>query len=426
MDTSRDEARRRDAADPLAPYRDRFYTQPGTIYLDGNSLGLLSRDAERTLLRVLEEWKTLGIEAWLNAGPPWFTLTEELGALMAPLVGAAPDEVIVTASTTVNLHTLAATFYRPTPARRKIIATSLDFPSDIYALQSQIRLHGGDPVGDLVIVESRDGRLIEEEDIIAAMTSDVAMAILPAVYYRSGQLLDIARLTAAAHERGVLIGIDGCHSVGLVPHQFDRWEVDFAFWCTYKYLNSGPGGTAGLYVNRRHFGVAPGMAGWWGSDKSTQFDMLHTFTGAGNAGAWQIGTPPLLSTAPLHGSLLMFGEAGIENVRAASLARTDYLIALIEAMGLTDAPYSYGIGTPRDHVRRGGHVAVEHAEGTRIAKALKVKGVIPDFRPPNIVRLAPIALYTSYEECWQAVQHLKAIIDERAYEAFPIGRGLVA
>lgn len=426
MDTSRDEARRHDAADPLRSYRDRFYTQPGTIYLDGNSLGLLSRDAERTLLRVLEEWKTLGIEAWLNADPPWFTLTESLGALMAPLVGAQADEVIVTASTTVNLHTLVAGFYQPTPVRRKIIATSLDFPSDIYALQSQIRLHGGDPTDDLVVVQSRDGRLIEEDDIIAAMSPEVAIVILPAVYYRSGQLLDIARLTAAAHEGGMLIGIDGCHSVGLVPHEFDRWDVDFAFWCTYKYLNSGPGGTAGLYVNRRHFGIAPGMAGWWGSDKATQFDMSHIFTGAGNAGSWQIGTPPLLSTAPLHGSLTMFAEAGIENIRAASLARTDYLIALIEAMGLTDAPYHYGIGTPRDHAQRGGHVAVEHAEGTRIAKALKTKGVIPDFRPPNIVRLAPIALYTSYEECWQAAQHLKAIIDERAYEAFPIGRDLVA
>jgi len=426
MDTSRDEARRRDAADPLRPYRDRFYTQPGTIYLDGNSLGLLSRDAEQTLLRVLEEWKTLGIEAWLNADPPWFTLTESLGALMAPLVGAEPDEVIVTASTTVNLHTLVAGFFPLTPTRRKIITTSLDFPSDIYALQSQIRLHGGDPATDLIVVPSRDGRLIEEEDIVAAMTPDVAMAILPAVYYRSGQLLDIARLTAAAHARGVLIGIDGCHSVGLVPHQFDRWGVDFAFWCSYKYLNSGPGGTAGLYLNRQHFGIAPGMAGWWGSDKATQFDMRHAFAGAGNAGAWQIGTPPLLSTAPLHGSLMMFAEAGIENIRAASLARTDYLIALIEAMGLTDAPYYYGIGTPRDHARRGGHVAVEHAEGTRIAKALKMKGVIPDFRPPNIVRLAPIALYTSYEECWQAVQHLKAIIDERTYEAVASGRELVA
>lgn len=428
MDTSREDARRRDTADPLRSYRDRFYTRPGTIYMDGNSLGLLSRDAERTLLRVLDEWKTRGIEAWLDADPPWFTLTESLGALMAPLVGAEPDEVIVAGSTTANLHTLVAGFYPQALAggRRKIVATSLDFPSDIYALQSQLRLHGGDPVGDLVVVGSRDGRLIAEEDIIAAMTPDVAMAILPAVFYRSGQLLDLARLTAAAHERGVLIGVDGCHSVGLVPHRFGAWGVDFAFWCTYKYLNSGPGGVAGLYVNRRHFGVAPGLAGWWGGDKATQFDMRHTFVGANGAGAWQVGTPHLLSVAPLHGSLAMFAEAGIETVRAASLARTDYLIALIEATGLTDAPYGYGIGTPRDHDRRGGHVTVEHAEGTRIAKALKVRSVVPDFRPPNIIRLAPVALYTSYEECWQAVRHLRAIIDERAHEAFAVGRELVA
>ncbi len=428
MDTSRDAARQRDAADPLRSYRDRFYVPPDTIYMDGNSLGLLSRDAERTLLRVLEEWKTLGIEAWLHADPPWFTLTESLGALMAPLVGAEPDEVIVAASTTANLHTLVAGFYPRALAdgRRKIVATALDFPSDIYALQSQIRLYGGDPARDLVVVESRDGRLIEEEDIIAALTPDVAMVILPAVYYRSGQLLDLARLTAAAHERGVLIGIDGCHSVGLVPHRFDDWGVDFAFWCTYKYLNSGPGGVAGLYINRRHFGVAPGLAGWWGSDKSTQFDMRHTFAPAEGAGAWQVGTPHLLSAAPLHGSLAMFAEAGIETIRRGSLDRTDYLIGLIEATGLTDAPYGYGIGTPRDHARRGGHVAVEHAEGTRITKALKVRGVVPDFRPPNIIRLAPVALYTSYEECWRAVQHLRAIIEERAYEAFAVGRELVA
>jgi kynureninase len=426
MDISRNEARRRDAADPLGSYRARFYTPADAIYMDGNSLGLLSRDAERTLLRVLDEWKRLGIDGWLGADPPWYTFAEDLGALMAPIVGAEPDEVVVSASTTVNLHTLVATFYKPSGTRRKIIATALDFPSDIYALESQIRLRGGDPETDLISVPSRDGRLIEEEDIIAAMTEEVALVLLPGVYYRSGQLLDMERLTAEAHARGIPIGIDGCHSVGLVPHYFDRWGVDFAFWCTYKYLNSGPGGTAGLYVNRNHFGTPPGLAGWWGSNKGTQFDMSHIFTDAGSAGAWQIGTPPLLSTAPLHGSLQMFAEAGIANIRAASLARTDYLIALIEATGLTDAPYHFGIGTPRDHARRGGHVAVEHAEGPRIAKALKAKGIIPDFRPPNIVRLAPIALYTSYDEIWQTVQQLKAIIEERAYEAFPAVRDLVA
>lgn len=426
FDTSHDDARRRDADDPLAPYRERFYVPPGTIYLDGNSLGLLSRDAEATLLRVLDEWKRRGIDAWMSADPAWYTLPEDLGALLAPLVGAESDEVIVTGSTTVNLHALVATFYQPTATRRKIVATALDFPSDIYALESQVRLRGGDPRADLVVVPSRDGRMIEEDDLIAALTDEVALLLIPAVYYRSGQLLDLARLTAAAHERGVLIGIDGCHSVGMVPHAFDAWGVDFAFWCTYKYLNGGPGSTAGLYVNRRHFGIAPGLAGWWGSNKGTQFDMSHTFAGAAGAGAWQIGTPPLLSTAPLHGSLTMFAEAGIARVRAASLARTDYLIALIETMGLTAPPYSYTIGTPRDHARRGGHVAVEHAEAARIAKALKELGVVPDFRPPNIVRLAPIALYTSYEECWQAAQHLRTIVDERVYERYAVGRELVA
>lgn len=426
LDISEAEAHRRDADDPLREYRERFYTPPGIVYLDGNSLGLLSRDAEATLLRVLDEWKHLGIDAWLQASPPWYILAEDLGALMAPLVGADADEVVVTGSTTVNLHALVATFYQPTLIRRKMIATALDFPSDIYALESQIRLHGGDPARDLSIVPSRDGRLIEEEDLIAALSDEVALLVLPAVYYRSGQLLDIERLTRAAHARGALLGIDGCHSVGLVPHHFDAWDVDFAFWCSYKYLNSGPGGTAALYVNRRHFGHAPGLVGWWGSNKTSQFDMSHAFTGAMTAGQWQIGTPPLLSTAPLHGSLRMFAEAGIERVRAASLARTDYLIGLIEAMGLTDAPYHYAIGTPRAHHRRGGHVAVEHPEAARIAKALKARGVVPDFRPPNIIRLAPIALYTSYAECWQAVQHLKAIIDERAYDAYVIGRELVA
>ncbi len=426
MDTTLAGAHRRDADDPLAPFRERFYIPADTIYLDGNSLGLLSRDAEASLLRVLDEWKRQGINAWMQAEPPWYSLAEDLGALMAPLVGAAADEVVVTASTTVNLHALVATFYRPTGNRRKIVATSLDFPSDMYALESQIRLHGGDPTHDLVSVPSRDGRTIAEDDIIAALTNDVAVLLLPAVYYRSGQLLDLARLTAAAHACGAVIGIDGCHSVGLVPHHFDAWGVDFGFWCTYKYLNSGPGSTAGLYVNRRHFDREPGLAGWWGSNKATQFDMSHTFAGAAGAGKWQISTPPLLSTAPLHGSLTMFAEAGIDAIRAASLERTDYLIALIEAMGLLDAPYQYTIGTPRDHARRGGHVAVEHAEASRIGKALKARGVVPDFRPPNVVRLAPIALYTSYAECWRAVQHLKEIVDERAYASYGAGRELVA
>jgi kynureninase len=419
-------ARALDARDDLASFRERFYLPEDALYFDGNSLGLLSRDAEAAVLRALDQWKTLGIDGWMKADPAWFTFGEELGRLSAALVGAEPDEVIVTGTTTVNLHQLAATFYQPSGARRKIIATGLDFPSDIYALQSQIRLKGGNPDTDLVAVPSRDGRTVDEEDLIAAMTDEVALAILPSVLYRSGQLLDIGRLTAAAHERGILIGFDCAHSAGSVPHHFDRDDVDFAFWCGYKYLNSGPGSVGALYVNRRHFGTTPGLTGWWGYHKERQFDMLHTWESAPGAGAFQISTVPLLSTAPLLGSLTMFQEAGIERLREKSLAMTDYLIELIEGQGLLHEPFGYRIGTPRDHARRGGHVAVEHDAGPRIAKALKQAGVIPDFRPPDVVRLAPIPLYTSYEDCWRVVKALRDVIESGAYLKVAEGRELVA
>jgi kynureninase len=419
-------ARALDAADPLAAFRDRFYLPPGGIYLDGNSLGLLSREAEAATLAALDEWKRLAIDGWLRADPDWFTIGERLGALMAPLVGAGEDEVVVTGTTTVNLHNLAATFYQPAGRRRRIVASALDFPSDVYALQSQIQLRGGDPAADLVLVPSRDGRTLDEDDLVAAMNDEVALVLLPSVLYRSGQLLDIARLTAAAHDRGIPIGFDCAHSVGAVPHRFDEWGVDFAFWCTYKYLNAGPGSVGALYVNRHHFAKTPGLAGWWGYQKERQFDMLHTWEGAGHAGAWQISTPPILAAAPLLGSLRLFSEAGIERVRAKSLAQTAYLIDLLDASGLTAEPFGYRIGTPRDLTRRGGHVAVEHDAGPRIAKALKRRGIVPDFRPPDVVRLAPIALYTSYHDLWQTVGHLREIVATGEYLHGPEGRELVA
>jgi len=425
-DISEAHARALDAADPLGDVRERFYVPPDTIYLDGNSLGLLSRDAERAVLDALAAWKRFGVEGWLRAEPAWFTLGEELGKLTAPLIGAEADEVVVTGTTTVNLHALVATFYRPAGARRKILATALDFPSDVYALGSQIRLRGGDPATDLLLVPSRDGRTLDEADLIVAMGEDVALVLLPSVLYRSGQLLDLARLTAAARERGIPIGFDCAHSVGAIPHQFDAWGVDFAFWCTYKYLNAGPGSVGGLYVNRRHFGTAPGLAGWWGYLKERQFDMSHAWEGAAGAGAWQISTPPILSTAPLLGSLRMFAEVGIEAVRARSLALTEYLIELLEATGLTAAPFGYRIGTPREPDRRGGHVAVEHDAGPRIARALKARGVIPDFRPPDIVRLAPIALYTGYHDLWRVARHLREIVEREEYLTVAEGREVVA
>jgi kynureninase len=416
----------RDAGDPLARFRERFYLPPGRIYLDGNSLGLLSRDAEAETLAALAQWKTLAIDGWLGADPPWFTLGEELGALVAPLVGAAPEAVVVTGTTTVNQHALAATFYQPVGERRKIVATALDFPSDIYALASVVRLHGGDVERDLVLVPSREGRTIAEEDIIAALDEDVAMAVLPAVLYRSGQLLDMPRLAAEARRRGIPMGFDCAHSIGAVPHQFDAWGVDWAFWCSYKYLNAGPGATGGLYVNRRHWGSVPGLTGWWGYDKARQFDMIHAWQGAPAAGAWQISTPPLLATAPLRGSLRLFHEAGIDALREKSLAQTAYLARLLEKSGLTAPPYGFALGTPAAPERRGGHLAVEHEEAPRIARALKARGVIPDFRAPNVIRLAPVPLYTSYHELWQMVRALQEIVDGGEHLRVAEGRDLVA
>ncbi|MCC3358595.1 kynureninase [Bacillus sp. REN16] len=416
-------ARKLDREDPLAMYRGEFYLQPNTIYMDGNSLGLLSKRAEQSLLHSLEDWKEFGIDGWTKGRQPWFYMSEKASEQLAPLVGAFPEEVIVTGSTTVNLHQLVATFYQPKGKRTKIVADELNFPSDIYALQSQLRIHGLNPDDHLIRVKSRDGRYLAEDDIIETMTDEVALVILPSILYRSGQILDMKYLTAEAHKRGILIGFDGCHSVGAIPHSFSEWEVDFAFWCNYKHLNGGPGAVACLYVNRKHFSVLPGLAGWFGSNKEKQFDMEHSFLPADGAGAFQIGTPHVLSLAPLLGSLEIFTEAGIEQIRTKSLLLTNFLIELIDT---ELAGFGFTIGTPREYPVRGGHVGLEHKEAARICKALKENGVIPDFRAPNMIRLAPVPLYNSFEDVWNVVQMLKTIMDEKQYVKFSNERDVIA
>lgn len=419
---SLDYARKLDKADDLAVFRNEFYLSENNIYMDGNSLGLLSKRAEQTLLDVLHSWKTLGIDGWTEGDNPWFYLSESIGEKMAPLVGGTKGEVIATGSTTTNLHQLVATFYKPTGTKTKILADELNFPSDIYALKSQLALKGYDPDEHLVSVKSRDGRCLREEDIIEAMTDDIALIVLPGVLYRSGQVLDMERLTNAAHERGIPIGFDLCHSVGSVEHALHDWNVDFAFWCTYKHLNGGPGSVGGLFVHEKHFGIAPGLAGWFGSKKESQFDMVHTMDPATDAGAYQIGTPNLLSLAPIIGSLNMFGEARMGRIRQKSLQLTGYFLELIQHE-LRD--YGFTIGNPIDNTR-GGHILLEHQEAARICKALKKDGVIPDFRAPNGIRLAPVALYNSFEDVWHTVQKLKIIMDEKRYEQFENKRGVVA
>ncbi|MFB5190662.1 kynureninase [Alicyclobacillus fastidiosus] len=422
-DTSRAYAEQLDKEDALSSFKQEFYVKEGTIYMDGNSLGLLSKRSEQSLLAVLDSWRTLGIDGWTEGEHPWFDYSEKLGAMLAPLVGASAEEVIVTGSTTTNLHQLVATFYRPEGARTKIVADELTFPSDIYVLQSQIRLHGLDPQEHLIQVKSRDGRMVNEDDIIAAMSDEVALVLLPSVLYRSGQLLDIQRLSAAARARNIPIGFDLCHSIGAVQHELSLWDVDFAVWCNYKYLNAGPGSVAGLFVNRRHFGRLPALAGWFSSRKDVQFDMDHQLTPAEHAGAYQIGTPHILSAAPLMGSLLMFAEAGIDKLRAKSLRMTQYMMDLMES---ELSGMGFVIGNPIEDHRRGGHVALIHEEAVRICKALKDNGVVPDFRAPDVIRLAPIPLYTSFQDVWDMVQRLRAIMLEKQYERYEKKRGVVA
>ncbi|WP_093274646.1 kynureninase [Psychrobacillus sp. OK032] len=416
-------AKKLDEQDVLKKFREEFYLQPNVIYMDGNSLGLLSKRAEQSLLILLDSWKKYGIDGWIQGEHPWFYFSDTLSGMCASLVGAEREEVMITGSTTSNLHQLIATFYHPGGSCTKILADELNFPSDLYAISSQLSLHGYNPEEHMVLVKSHDGDMLNEADIIEAMTDGVALIVLPSVLYRSGQILNIKELTKAAHERNILIGFDLCHSIGSVPHELSDWDVDFAFWCNYKHLNGGPGAVGGLYVNRKHFGHKPGLAGWFGSDKEKQFDLSTEMIPASNASAYQIGTPNILSAAPLYGSLEMFAEAGIEAIRDKSLKLTDYMTLLIEEE-LSD--FQFMIASPKEHDRRGGHIYLVHKEAARICKALKEYKVIPDFRSPNGIRLAPVALYNSFEDVWKTVQIIKKIMKEESYKKFENKREVIA
>lgn len=415
-----------DSKDVLASFRKRFHLLPGSIYMDGNSLGLCPKDGEQSILKMLEEWKRLGIKGWLEGEIPWFEMSENLGARASALVGADPDEVVLTGATTVNLHALVSTFYHPSPERHVILADELNFPTDLYALRSQIRLRGFDPEASLRLVRSENGRFLEEDEIISRMRPDVCLVLLPSVLYRSGQLLDMERLASEARKRGILIGFDCSHSVGTIPHYFSDWGVDFAFWCSYKYMNSGPGSPAFLYVNRRHFGAMPAMTGWFGYEKTRQFEMNLEFIPAKSAGAWQISSPSILGSAAVEGALKVTLEAGIDRIREKSLALTSFFARLVERH-LSQEPYGFRIGTPMEPRRRGGHIALEHpTEAMRINEALIARGVIPDFRPPSVIRIAPVALYSTFHDVWRVAVHLKEIMDEREYEKFSKTRKAVS
>ncbi|CAN5437223.1 kynureninase [soil metagenome] len=446
-----------DESDSLGIFRERFYSPEERIYLDGNSLGLLSRHAERSLLSVLEQWKTGGIAGWLDGDAPWFTMAEALAERVAKLIGAAGDEVAIANSMTINLHQLLATLYRPqgvaaavsaagvesaagqtsecpagallqgAPRRTKVLIDAHSFPTDRYALRSHLRLRGLDPDEHIVIVPAGDSRFLDEDKIVEALRNpELQMALFPSVVYTTGQLLDLERICRAARENNVIIGLDLSHSVGILPHALDDWGADFAGWGHYKWLNAGPGSVAGLYLNRRHFDetgvVDAGLAGWWSVHKENMFEMADEFFPGMGASALQIGTPAVLSMAPIDGALLSIEEAGIEGIRAKSTAMTEFLIAAVDA---ELAPLGFHVGTPREAKRRGGHVSLRHEEAQPISLALRARGVIPDFRKPDVIRFAPSPLYNTYTELWEAVQILKEIVATAAHKEFEARRSLV-
>ncbi len=412
-----------DQHDQMSTFKSEFYLPENQIYMDGNSLGLMSMRSEKTLTQLMSTWREKGIDGWTEGEEPWFTYPEKLSERVAKVVGARGNEVMVTGSITVNIHQMLSTLFHPTPERSVIVVDELNFPSDIYAVESHLKLRGLNPSVSMRKVKSDDGYTLTLEAIEEMLTDDVAILMLPSVLYRSGQLLDLKKITEMAHAKGILVGFDLAHSAGAVPHQLHNDEVDFAIWCHYKYMNSGPGGTGGLFIHERHHHELPGLAGWFGSDKSKQFDMSHAFSKAEGAGAYQIGTPNLFSTAPLSGSVELFEEAGMEAIRNKSLALTQYLRDLVK-MQLND--FGFTDVTPIADEVRGGHIALAHPEAARICKALKQANVVPDFRAPDIIRLAPISFYSSFMDVWEMVQRLKKIMEEESYKSFTNERNVVA
>jgi len=413
-------ARALDRADPLRSFRRRFFCPPGVSYLDGNSLGLLSRESEGAVRGALRSWKELGVRAWFEGESPWIDWGERLGARLAAIVGAGSNEVVATGSTTVNLHQLLATLYRPDGRRAVIVAADLEFPSDLHAIEGAIARQGADPARCLRIVPSRDGRLIEEGDVEAAIGEDTALLVLSAVLYKSAQRLDLVRLTRSAHARGALVLWDLSHAIGAVPVNLGRADADAAVWGNYKYLGAGPGAVAGLFLARRHHGRKPGLPGWWGQSVADRFAMRADHVPGDGASGLQIGTIPVLAAAALWGALDLIEEAGMDRIAAKGSALTSYLIDCLDRY-CPEERTGLRVGSPRDASRRGAHVAIEHpTRAGEIQSALASEGIVTDFRPPDVIRAATPALTTRYRDAWRLVETLARIL---IGPARPVGSG---
>jgi len=414
-------AQQLDTEDPLRTFRDRFRLPLGNkneplIYFAGNSLGLMPKSARKTVEEELDDWAELGVDAHLKAKTPWYSYHETLREPTARLVGAKPIEVIWMNSLTVNLHLMMATFYRPTKSRFKILMEEPAFPSDTYAIKTQIIYHGLDPKGALVLTRPGSGEFtVRTEtilDLIEKHADELAVVLIGGVNFFTGQLFDIPTITAAAQKHGVIVGVDLAHAIGNVPLSLHDWNVDFAVWCSYKYLNAGPGAVAGAFVHERHATNTnlPRLAGWFGNDPNTRFRMHlePEFIPVPSADGWQISNPPILSMAPLRASLAIFEEAGMGALRQKSIELTNYLQFLLESEPDGRSKKQYTIITPRQADQRGCQLSIlvrEHPK--ELFAKLEAAGVKCDFREPNVVRAAPTPLYNTFHEVWRFANILR-------------------
>jgi kynureninase len=416
--TGADFAAAMDAGDPLAHFRDRFLipkTKSGNdcIYLCGHSLGLQPRTASAYLDQELEDWAKLGVEGHFHARNPWIPYHRLLTEQTASLVGALPSEVVVMNSLTVNLHLMMASFYRPTAGRHKILVERGAFPSDQYAVKSQIRFHRFDPALSLLELTPRDGEsFLRDEDVESLIEREgdsIALILLGGVNYVTGQAIDMEGITKAGRRKGCIVGFDLAHAAGNIPLQLHDWGPDFGVWCNYKYLNGGPGCVGGCFVHERHARAwdLPRFTGWWGNEESNRFQMGPDFHPTPGADGWQLSNPPILALAPLRASMDIFSEAGLEQLRAKSVSVTGYLQFLLDQQS---SP-KFSIITPRDEERRGAQLSVRlPGAGRQLCDRLAAAGVIGDWREPDIFRVAPVPLYNTYQDVYRFVQHFFAAL----------------
>ena len=418
---SLDFAKQLDYEDPLKGFREKFYIPifngKESIYFTGNSLGLQPKIAQEYILNDLEDWANFGVEGHFHGRKPWIKYHEMFPSKLAPILGAQEDEITVMNQLTINLHLLLISFYRPTKQRYKIICEAKAFPSDQYALQSQALIYGLDPEKVIVEVQPRNGEhTVHNEDIVAAIkehNNEVAVVIIGGLNYYTGQVFDMETITTAAHDVGAYCGYDLAHAVGNIPLELHKWNVDFACWCSYKYLNSGPGSVAGAFIHRRHISDTSlvRLAGWCGTNKEKRFKMEKEFEPIPTAEGWQLSTPSLLNMSAHNASLDIFEEAGFENVVAKMKKLSAFLFFILDDINASSSKKIIEIITPRNEKEHGCQVSILMMEkGKEVFESLKNNSVIVDWREPNVIRLAPTPLYNTFEDVCKFGQIIKSIL----------------